>query len=79
MTKKNNNFETNIEVLDSILLDLESGGLSLADALKKFEEGIGLYSSCLEILESVNGKVSILKSNIDTGDLIEIPLNPEEY
>ena len=62
MSKQNDSFETNIESLESILKDLESGGLSLSNALKSFEEGIGLYSSCLKILESANSKISLLEA-----------------
>ena len=79
MSNKNVSFEANVKILESILSDLESGELSLSNALKKFEKGIGLYSSCLDILESATSKISILETNLETGVLVEKPFNLEEY
>lgn len=69
MKKNSEGFEEKLENLSTILETLESGELTLTESLDKFENGISLYSSCIEILEKASEKVSILKTNLDIGEL----------
>ena len=62
------NFEENMEQLEKIAKELESGKLNLDDSIKKFEEGMNLSKKCNEILEEAEKKITILTK---TGDKIE--------
>ena len=57
---KTNNFEENMENLETIVQDLEKGDLNLEDSIKKFEEGIALSKKCNDILEEAEKKITML-------------------
>lgn len=63
MAKKTQTFEAQLDALKSITQSLESGKLSLDEALSQFEKGIGLYRSCETMLQEAERKVSILMAN----------------
>jgi exodeoxyribonuclease VII small subunit len=54
------NFEVSLQRLEEIVDELEKGNVSLEQALKLFEEGLKLSSSCRKELEEAEGKVEIL-------------------
>lgn len=63
MSKKNStqfNFEDALANLNVIVDEMESGNLSLEDALKKFETGIKLTRECQKTLKNAEQKVQIL-------------------
>ena len=60
------NFEENIEQLEKVVQELESGNLNLEDSIKKFEEGINLSKKCNEILEEAEKKITVLVKKDDT-------------
>ena len=62
------NFEENMEQLEKIVQELETGKLNLDESIKKFEEGMKLSKKCTEILESAEKKITVLTKN---GDKIE--------
>lgn len=53
-------FEECLQRLETIVQQLERGDLPLEQALKLFEEGVGLSDSCRRELEEAEGKVEIL-------------------
>jgi exodeoxyribonuclease VII small subunit len=53
-------FEESLERLEKIVDELEKGNVPLEQALKLFEEGMRLSSSCRKELEEAEGKVEIL-------------------
>ena len=53
-------FEKALEQLEQIVQEMESGGLSLENALKKFEEGIKLSRYCSQKLEETERKINLL-------------------
>jgi exodeoxyribonuclease VII small subunit len=53
-------FETAIEDLEQLVEQLESGDLSLEDALAAFEKGVGLVRYCNQKLSEVEKKVELL-------------------
>ncbi len=53
-TKKEKNFEENLEALEEIVKKLENGDIPLDDAINKFNEGMVLAGKCNEILEEAN-------------------------
>ena len=54
------NLESSLESLEALITRMETGGLSLEDSLKEFEQGIKLVHSCQESLNSAEQKVDIL-------------------
>jgi len=53
-------FEECLQRLEQIVDELEKGNAPLEQALKLFEEGVTLSSSCRRELEEAEGKVEIL-------------------
>ena len=53
-------FETAMNRLESIVHELESGDLTLDEALKRFQEGVKLSKFCSNKLDETEKKVSIL-------------------
>jgi len=76
-TKKETNFEKDLEQLEQIVTALEEGGLSLDDSLKRFEEGIKLARRCEKALSEAEKKIEILVKN-EEGDLEAEPFGDEE-
>jgi len=67
-------FEECLQRLEKIVEELEKGNVPLEQAIKLFEEGVGLSNSCRQDLEAAEGKVEILlKQN---GKLNAEPFEP---
>ena len=58
-------FEKDLETLEKIVEQLEEGGLSLDDSLKKFEEGMRLAQRCDKALNAAEKKIEILTRNAE--------------
>lgn len=58
-------FEQLIEKLEDEVKKLESGNISLDDALLSFEKAIGLVKQCNERLETAQRRVKILVESAD--------------
>ena len=70
------NFEVSLQRLEEIVDELEKGNVPLEQALKLFEEGLKLSSSCRKELEEAEGKVEILLRKAD-GKVVAEPFEPE--
>ena len=60
---KKKNFENQLDRLKDIVDMMEKGNVKLEDALKLFEEGVGIYSNCNKLLEDAEQKIKIMTSN----------------
>ena len=58
-------FEKALEKLEKIVDDLESGNMPLEDALKRYEEGVGLARACTKKLEQVETKIEVLTKTLN--------------
>jgi len=58
-------FEKALERLEKIVEDLETGDVTLEEALKKYEEGVKLSRSCQEKLVQAEKKIELLTKNKD--------------
>ncbi len=56
------NFENQLDRLKDIVDQMEKGNVKLEDALKLFEEGVGIYSTCNTLLEDAEQKIKIMTS-----------------
>ena len=62
------NLEKTLADLELLVEELESGTLSLDDAMKKFEEGVKLTRMCQKTLKEAEQKVELLLKNSDGED-----------
>ena len=70
-------FEKALEDLEKIVEAMESGELTLDQALKKYEEGVGLVRACQSKLTETEKKIEILTRTLD-GALKKEPFDPEK-
>ena len=66
MSEKSENFEEALLKLEKVVKNLESGNLSIEEALTSFQEGVGLVKNCQNYLAKVDQKIEILtKANAE--------------
>lgn len=70
-------FEKAMEQLEKIVQEMESGDLTLENALKKFEEGIKLSRYCTQKLEDTEKKITLLMEQAD-GSIEESPFDVDQ-
>lgn len=58
--KKQFKLEDELEKLESLVQELESGKLSLDDSLKLFEDGLERYKKCKSLLNDAEKKITLL-------------------
>lgn len=71
-TKKPASFEAAIDQLETIVKNLESGELPLADALSAFQEGIELSRYCQQTLDQAEKTVAKMMTDQGTVLLDEV-------
>lgn len=76
-TKDAPSFEDNLARLESLVSQLESGDLSLDDAMKAFEQGIRLTRECQESLSTAEQKVQVLMEKNGQETLQPLPTDPD--
>ena len=59
------NFEEKMKQLENIISKMEDSGLSMSDGVKLYEEGVVLAKECYEELNSVKGKINIIKQDLE--------------
>jgi len=70
-------FEKALERLSEIVGELESGDVSLENALKKYEEGVKLSHACQKQLVSAEKKIEVLTRKLD-GEFVTEALDSDE-
>ncbi len=60
---KKKSFETALADLERIVREMESGDLSLEDAVKKYEIGIKQSKFCLDLLDKTEKKINLLSKD----------------
>jgi len=76
MAKNPDSFEDSLARLETIVADLESGALPLEEALRLFEEGIGVVKRCTRKLDEAEKRVEVLLKAAD-GETTTAALDPE--
>lgn len=61
-------FEEALKKLDSIVTKMESGELTLEQALKEFETGVSLARQCQQTLQQAEQRISQLLSEPDPNE-----------
>ncbi|MCI6653843.1 MAG: exodeoxyribonuclease VII small subunit [Clostridium sp.] len=62
MAAKKMSLEECFEGLDDIIVDLQSGELSLEDSFKKYEDGMKLIKKCTETIDKVEKKLIVVEN-----------------
>ena len=70
-------FETALGDLEKIVEAMESGKLTLDQALEKYEEGVGLVRACQAKLIDAGKKIEVLTKSLD-GSLKKEAFDPDE-
>lgn len=71
-------FETQLAEVETIVNQLESGELSLDDALKQYERGVSALRQCHEHLSRVERRVELLSGFDDRGRPVTTALDADE-
>ena len=75
-------FEDSFKRLSEMAEQLEAGGLSLAEATSRFEEGMKLVQFCNELLSNAEQKITELKEtyrpNSSSAGFDDLDEDPEE-
>ena len=58
--KLNNDFEASLEELEKLVVQMESGDLSLDESLAQFQHGVELTRHCQQLLENARQTVEKL-------------------
>ena len=64
------NFEDSFSRLNEMAEQLEAGGLTLAEATSRFEEGMKLVQTCNELLNNAELKITELKEFYRPADVL---------
>lgn len=60
MAKKKETYESKLQRLEQVLLEMESNEVTLDESITKYEEGMRLYSELYKTLQDAEGKIKIL-------------------
>ena len=63
-------FEDSFRRLNEMAEQLEAGGLTLAEATSRFEEGMKLVQTCNELLNNAELKITELKESYRPADVL---------
>ena len=58
-------FEEKIKELQNIASKMEDSSLSMSEGVKLYEQGVLLAKECYEELNSVKGKINIIKQDLE--------------
>lgn len=63
MARKKETYESKMERLEQVLLEMENNEVTLDEAITKYEEGMRLYSELYKTLQEAEGKIKILTAD----------------
>lgn len=68
-------FEKHLEELENLVTKLESGELSLDDALAAYEKGVALTRECQSALDAAQARIQVVTEQ--GGEISSEPLEPD--
>lgn len=69
-------FEQRLEALERIVEELESGDLSLDQALARYEQGVATHKECMAILAAAEKRIELLVKT-EEGELATRPMTAD--
>lgn len=74
--KKKQTFEEQLMGVEKLISQMESGGMTLEESLKSYEEGMKALTALEKELAEASQKVTVLRKNAE-GEDVEIPLEED--
>jgi len=68
-------FEKHLEELETLVTKLESGELSLDEALAAYEKGVALTRECQAALDAAQARIQVVTEQ--SGEISSEPLDPD--
>lgn len=75
--KKKLSFEEQLAAVESLIGKMESGGMSLEESMKRYEEGVAMLSSMEKELTAATQRLTVIRKNAG-GEEEEVPLEDDE-
>ena len=69
-------FEEGLKKLNEIKTMLEAEDVTVDESIKLYEDSVAVTKTCIDILNSAEGKISVIKKEFDK--LVEKPLDEDE-
>lgn len=74
--KNSDSFEQSLTDLETLVVKMEQGDLSLNESLSAFEQGVKLSRQCQQILDEAEQKIQLLSEQ--DGELVAQPFEVED-
>ncbi|MBR4081849.1 MAG: exodeoxyribonuclease VII small subunit [Clostridia bacterium] len=74
--KKKRTFEEQLSALETLIGEMENGGLSLEDSMKRYEEGVNMVAALEAELNAAEQRLTVLRQRAD-GTEEEVPLEED--
>jgi exodeoxyribonuclease VII small subunit len=71
-------FEQSLANLEAIVHDLEEGQIGLAEALARYEQGVGHLKRCYQLLDEADRKIELLTGLAPDGTAITEPFGDDQ-
>ncbi len=75
--KKKLTFEEQLAAVESLIDKMESGGMTLEESMKRYEEGVAMLSSMEKELTTATQRLTVIRKNAG-GEEEEVPLEDDE-
>lgn len=75
--KKKLTFEQQLEAVETLIAQMESGGMPLEESMKRYEEGMAMLAAMEKELQSAAQRLTVIRQNA-AGEDEEVPLEDEE-
>jgi len=75
--KKKLSFEEQLAAVENLIGKMESGGMSLEESMKRYEEGVAMLSSMEKELTAATQRLTVIRKNAG-GEEEEVPLEDDE-
>lgn len=75
--KKKLSFEEQLAAVENLIGKMESGGMSLEESMKRYEEGVAMLSSMEKELTAATQRLTVIRRNAG-GEEEEVPLEDDE-
>lgn len=72
-TKKKLTFEQQLESVESLIAQMESGTLPLEESVKRYEEGIAMLTAMEKELQTATQRLTVIRQRAD-GTQEEVPM-----
>ena len=76
-TKKKLTFEQQLEAVETLIAQMESGSMPLEESMKRYEDGMAMIAAMEKELQCATQRLTVIRQNA-AGEDEEVPLEDEE-